>query len=186
MIVPPADDKSIAVLPFVNMSSDKENEYLSDGLTEEILNALAQVPGLRVPARTSSFVFKGKTDDIKKIGELLHVGTVLEGSVQRAGNQLRITAQLINVADGFHLWSEKYDREMANIFAIQDDIARNIVDKLKVTWSKPAGTAASRGPIDVEAYELVLKGNVHSDKNTEAELNLAIAYYLQARSEKRR
>jgi len=175
------DQKSIAVLPFVNMSPDKENEYLSDGLTEEILNALAQVPGLRVPARTSSFVFKGKTDDIKKIGELLHVGTVLEGSVQRAGNQLRITVQLINVADGYHVWSEKYDREMANIFAIQDDIARNIVDKLKVTWTDPANAASAKHrPENVEAYELVLKGKVHADRLTETDLNLGIAYFQQA------
>jgi adenylate cyclase len=99
------ESKSVAVLPFVNMSSEKENEYLSDGITEELCMALSQVRGLRVPARTSCFVFKGKTDDIQKIGQLLHVATVLEGSVSQSGNKLRVTAQLISVADGFHLWA---------------------------------------------------------------------------------
>lgn len=150
-----AKEKSIAVLPFVNRSSDKENEYLSDGLTEELLNALARVPGLRVPARTSSFVFKGKTDDIKKIGELLNVGHLVEGSVQKSGNQLRVNSQLINVADGFQLWSGKYDREMTNIFEIQDDIAQTIVDKLELTLMGSKGLPKSdRHTQNVEAYEL--------------------------------
>src|SRR5207247_6092738 len=136
---PATDQKSIALLPSVNMSADKDNEYLSDGITEEILHALAKVPGLRVPARTSSFVFKDRKEDVRKIGELLNVGTVMEGSVRKAGNQLRITAQLINVADGFHLWSETYDRNLTNICAIQDDIARTIVAKLKLALAGPAG-----------------------------------------------
>ena len=174
-------NKSIAVLPFVNLSSDKENEYLSDGLTGEILDALAKVPGLRVPARTSSFVFKGKTDDIKKIGELLRVGTVLEGSVQKSGNQLRVTAQLINVADGYLLWSEKYDRPMTNIFAIQDDIARTIVAKLKLTLAGSAGLPrAKRGTENVEAYALYLKGRFHADKRTEPDLRQAITHFEAA------
>ena len=178
---PTADASSVAVLPFVNMSSDKENEYLSDGLTEEILNVLAKVPGLRVPARTSSFVFKGKTDDIKKISELLRVATVLEGSVQRSGNQLRVTAQLINVADGYHLWSERYDREMTNIFAIQDDIARTIVAKLKVTLAGLAGLpVAKRGTENVEAYELVLKGKFYAENFTEFGYNQAIDCFTRA------
>ncbi len=176
-----ADQKSIAVLPFVNMSADKDNEYLSDGITEEILNALAKVPGLRVPARTSSFVFKDKKEDVRKIGELLNVRTVLEGSVRKAGNQLRITAQLINVADGFHLWSETYDRNMTNIFAIQDDIARTIVTQLKLTLAGPAGLpSAKHHTVNVEAYELYLKGKFHADKLTEPELNQAITHFQAA------
>ena len=174
-------EKSIAVLPFINMSSDKENEYLTDGLTEEILNALSKVPGLRVPARTSSFVFKGKTDDIKKIGELLRVGTVLEGSVQKSGNQLRVTAQLINVADGFQVWSEKYNREMTNIFEIQEDIARNIVTKLELTMAGSTVLPDLKRPTEnVEAYALYLKGNFHADKFTELDLRRAIAYFEEA------
>jgi len=175
------DQKSIAVLPFVNMSADKDNDYLSDGITEEILNALAKVPGLRVPARTSSFVFKDKKEDVRKIGELLNVRTVLEGSVRKAGNQLRITAQLINVADGFHLWSETYDRNMTNIFAIQDDIARTIVTQLKLTLAGPAGLpSAKHHTVNVEAYELYLKGKFHADKLTEPELNQAITHFQAA------
>ena len=173
-----AAEKSVAVLPFVNMSADKDNEFLSDGITEEILNALAKVPGLRVPARTSSFVFKGKTDDIKKIGDLLGVKTVLEGSVQRAGNQLKVTAQLINVADGYHLWSETYVQEMTNIFTIEETIARNIVEHFKVTL---AGASAPKQRSDnVEAYELVLRGKFHTEKMTESELNQAVVYFQRA------
>jgi TolB-like protein/Tfp pilus assembly protein PilF len=178
-VSPAATEKSIAVLPFVNMSPDRENEYLSDGITEEILNALVKVPGLRVPARTSSFVFKDRKEDIKKIGELLGVKTVLEGSVRRAGNQLRITAQLINVADGYHLWSDTYKRDMTNIFDIQDDIARNIVAKLKVTIAGTASAQQHRTE-NIEAYEEVLKGRFHAEKFTQSELNLAISHYKQA------
>jgi serine/threonine-protein kinase len=136
------------------------------------------VPGLRVPARTSSFVFKGKTDDIKKIGDLLAVKTVLEGSVQRAGNQLKVTAQLINVADGYHLWSETYVQEMTNIFTIEETIARKIVEQFKVTL---AGASAPKPRSDnVEAYELVLRGKFHQEKSTEVELNQAIGYFQRA------
>ena len=123
---------SIAVLPFMNMSADPENEFLSDGIAEDLLTALSRVPGLRVPGRTSCFVFKGKTQDLRAIGQALDVETVLEGSVRKAGNRLRITAQLINVADGYHLWSERYDREMADVFAIQDAITQAIMGALKV------------------------------------------------------
>ncbi|MDO8543815.1 MAG: TIR domain-containing protein [Opitutaceae bacterium] len=178
-----SEPKSIAVLPFVNMSGDKENEYLSDGITEEILNSLAKVPGLRVPARTSSFVFKDRKEDVKKIGELLHVKTVLEGSVRKTGNQLRITAQLINVADGYHLWSETYDRDMTNIFVIQDDIARAIVTKLKITLTGEATQrSAKRHTDNIEAYKEVLKGRFHAEKYTESELKLAISHYQKALS----
>jgi TolB-like protein len=126
-------ENSIAVLPFVNMSSDPEQDYFSDGITEEILNALAQLRNLKVAGRTSSFQFKGKNPDLRKVGDKLKVRTILEGSVRRSGNKLRITAQLINVEDGFHIWSEKYDRNMDDIFAIQDEIAGTITEKLKIT-----------------------------------------------------
>ena len=131
---PDADlDRSIAVLPFANMSGDPENEYFSDGVSEEIINALAQLPRLRVAARTSAFSFKGKNVDLRSIGDQLNVATVLEGSVRKAGGRIRITAQLSNVADGYQLWSERYDRELTDIFAIQDEIATAIAEKLKAT-----------------------------------------------------
>ncbi len=114
---------SIAVLPFVNLSSDKENEYFSDGIAEEILNALAQVDGLRVIARTSSFAFKGKSDDVRGIGEKLQVANLLEGSVRKEGSRVRVTAQLIEAAGGSHLWSQTYDRELKNIFSVEDELA---------------------------------------------------------------
>src|SRR5215467_6998256 len=120
-----SEPKSVAVLPFVNMSGDKENEYFSDGMTEELINALANVEGLRVASRTSAFAFKGKDIDIRQIGEKLNVGTVLEGSVRREGNTMRVTAQLIQVSDGYHLWSKSYDRELKSVFALEEDIARS-------------------------------------------------------------
>ena len=150
------DDKSIAVLPFVNMSGDAANEYFSDGITEEILNALAQIPDLKVAARTSAFAFKGKEADLRKVGEVLDVATVLEGSVQRAGDAVRITAQLIDTRSGYHLWSEKYDRTLTNVFAIEDEISKAIADKLKVQLGSAhveAGTTANP-----QAHELYLRG----------------------------
>jgi len=119
------------VLPFANMSGDKENEYFSDGLAEEIINVLAHIPGLKVIARTSAFAFRGKEQDIRKIAEALGVRTILEGSVRRAGSRVRVTAQLISAEDGSHLWSERYDREMADVFAIQDETAAAIAAALK-------------------------------------------------------
>src|SRR5256886_462209 len=124
--------KSIAVLPFANMSADKNDEYLSDGVSEELITALSKITGLQVKARTSSFVFKGKNEDIQKIGELLHVSHLLEGSVAKAGNRLRITAQLIQTADGNHLWSDTYDREMADIFAVRSEVAKQVAETLKI------------------------------------------------------
>ena len=144
---------SIAVLPFANLSADKENEYFSDGLAEEIINALTRVPELRVIARTSAFAFRGKDQDLRTIGQRLSVGTILEGSVRRAANRIRVTAQLINVADESHLWSDRYDREMTDIFAIQDDIAQAITSALKVKFAgsqRPAG--------NLEAFQCYLKG----------------------------
>src|SRR5207249_2480163 len=123
---------SVAVLPFVNMSSDPENEFFSDGLAEELIAVLTKVKGLHVASRTSAFAFKGKNEDVRKIGEQLNVRTVLEGSVRKSGNRLRIAAQLVNVADGYHLWSETYNRQMEDVFAIQDEISQNIAKALQV------------------------------------------------------
>jgi TolB-like protein len=126
--------QSIAVLPFVNLSADKENEYFSDGLAEEIINALSKILELRVIARTSAFAFRGKDQDLRQIGRRLRVETILEGSVRRAGNRIRVTAQLIRLADESQLWSDRYDREMTDIFAIQDEIAQSITSALKVKF----------------------------------------------------
>ena len=152
-----ADEQpSIAVLPFSNMSAEKENEYFSDGLAEEILNSLVRIPGLKVTARTSSFAFRGKEQDIRGIAEALGVKTILEGSVRKAGNRVRVTAQLINAADGYHLWSDRYDRELTDVFAVQDEIAAAIAGALKVKLSGEA--AVHRHVPKVEAYEAFLKG----------------------------
>jgi TolB-like protein len=147
--------QSIAVLPFANMSSDPEQEYFSDGLSEEILNLLAKIPDLKVIARTSSFAFKGKNEDIRGIGQALGVNTVLEGSVRKSGDRVRVTAQLIDVSDGAHLWSETYDRTMTDIFAVQDDVAAAIIDALQIH----IGVNPTRGrPTDsTEAYALFLQ-----------------------------
>ena len=148
-------DNSIAVLPFVNMSSDPEQEYFSDGLSEEILNLLAKVPDLKVIGRTSSFAFKGKNQDLREIGEALDAATVLEGSVRKSGERVRITAQLIDVSTGGHLWSETYDRTMTDIFAVQDDVASAILGALEIH----VGAAPKRGrPTEnIDAYSLFLK-----------------------------
>ncbi len=151
-------EKSIAVLPFAH-ASGSDDEYFADGITEEILNALAQLQGLHVAARTSSFAFKGRSEDLRGIGEKLNVSTVLEGSVRRAGNRLRITAQLVNVADGYQLWSERYDRELTDVFAVQDEIANAIAAKLKPTVTGGSERVqARRGTTSLEAYDLFLKG----------------------------
>jgi len=154
-----ATTKSIAVLPFVNMSADPENEYFTDGIAEEIINALTKIQALRVASRTSSFAFKGKNQDIRKVGEQLNVTTVLEGSVRKAGTRLRVTAQLVNVTDGYHLWSERYDRELQDVFAIQDEIAGNIVRALRVVLSDAEKRAIEKAPTaNVQAYDYYLRG----------------------------
>jgi len=147
---------SIAVLPFVNMSNDPEQAYLSDGLAEELLNVLARINGLKVAARTSSFAFRDKEQDIRKIGDTLKVSTVLEGSVRKSGDRIRITAQLIDVADGYHLWSETYDRELTDIFQIQDEISAAIVEALRVHLD--AGPATATRVTNMAAYDLYLQG----------------------------
>ena len=128
---------SIVVLPFLNMSPDPQNDYFADGITEEIIDSLAQIPTLRVVARTSAFSFKGKHMDLRVVGEQLQARNVLEGSVRSAGNRLRITAQLVNAANGYHLWSERYDREVKDVFATQEEIARAIAERLKITLICP-------------------------------------------------
>ncbi len=139
---------SIAVLPFANFTGDPEREYLCDGLAEELINILTTIRPLKVVARTSSFVFKGRTEDIRLIGKALDVASVLEGSVRRMGNQLRVTAQLINVEDGYHLWSERYDREMEDVFAIQDEIAENVASALEVVLSEDERRAIQKIPTE--------------------------------------
>ncbi len=153
---------SIAILPFANMSPDPENDYFGDGLAEELANALAQLPQLRVAARTSAFQFRGKDSDIREIGAKLNVGTVLEGSVRKAGNRLRVTAQLISVSNGFHLWSDRYDREMEDVFAVQDEITAAIVDQLKVRLGpEPKAPSVRRHTDNLDAYALYLKGHYY-------------------------
>jgi TolB-like protein/Tfp pilus assembly protein PilF len=178
---PAPTERSIAVLPFMNLSSDPENEYFSDGITEEILNALVKVSDLKVASRTSSFAFKGHQGDVQEIAEKLKVATVLEGSVRKAGNRVRITSQLIGAADGYHLWSETYDRQLEDIFAIQDDIAQAIVTALKATLTGDEGEKLVTPTTDnLEAYTLYLKGRFHYNKDSEADLRKSLELYQQA------
>ncbi len=176
---------SIAVLPFVNMSSDPEQEFFSDGISEELLNVLAQLPGLRVAARTSSFQFKGQNQDIGKIAATLHVAHVLEGSVRKSGTRLRITAQLIKADDGFHLWSETYDRELDDVFAIQDEIAKAISAALQVKLNLDGSSAATAQPTVVaaantQAYEAFLRGRQLIHKRGRESLEDAVRYLEQS------
>ncbi len=169
---------SIAVLPFINMSADPEQEYFCDGLAEELINSLTKIKDIKVVARTSAFAFKGKTIDVREIGRRLNVEKVLEGSVRKSGNRLRITAQLINVADGFHLWSEKFDREMEDVFAIQDEISLAIVDNLKLTLLKKEEEALlKRYTEDPKAYNLYLKGIYNLRMYTAQGFQEAIKYF---------
>ena len=161
--------KSIAVLPFVNMSADRGDEYLSDGMTEELLNVLGKVKKLRVPGRSSCFAFKGKNEEdiFRKVGEQLHVNTVLEGSVRKTGEKLRITVQLINVADGYHLWSETYDRDMKDILAVQSDVAQRVVQALELQLGvDEARVLAKKETKNSEAHRFYLLGRFHFAKNT--------------------
>lgn len=178
---------SIAVLPFAHLSSDADDEYFCDGLAEELINELAQIPELKVVARTSAFSFKGKNVDIVQIGNLLNVKTILEGSVRKSGNRLRITAQLINVADGYHLWSSKYDIEMRDIFDVQDEITGAIVSALKLRLLGDSGDDI--GPLldelkthsaEVEAYQAYLRGRFFFNKFTTDGAFKAIEFYQQA------
>ncbi len=154
-----APQKSIAVLPFADMSPQKDQDYFCEGIAEEIINALTKIQDLRVISRSSAFAFKGQNQDIRKVGEQLDVGTVLEGSIRKAGNRLRITAQLINVAGGHHLWSERYDRELEDVFAIQDEIAASIVKALRLVLKDDEKEAIEKAPTaNVQAYDFYLRG----------------------------
>ena len=176
----PAEQKpSIAVLPFANMSRDADDEYFSDGLAEEIINALVKLPGLKVIARTSAFSFKGQNIDIRKIAETLGVTTVLEGSVRRSGNRIRVTAQLITADDGTHLWSERYDREMADVFAVQDEIAAAISEALQLKLS-PQSASKPRYTPKLPAYEALLKAKHFHWKVTAESMEQAEGFYQQA------
>jgi adenylate cyclase len=172
-----ADQKSIAVLPFVDMSQAKDQEYFCDGISEEILDALAKIEGLRVVARTSSFSFKGKNADVSEIAQKLNVQNVLEGSLRREGNHIRITAQLINARDGFHIWSDTYERELQGVFAVQDEITRSIVDALKI---KLAVSPSARAQRDTEAYDLYLQGLYLSNKSDEGNLRNSLKVFQRA------
>src|SRR5882672_8128701 len=176
----PSVTASVAVLPFVNLSRDKEDEYFSDGFTEEIINALANVKGVRVVSRTSAFAFKGKNLSIRKIAEELAVGSVLEGSVRREGSQLRIVAQLINAADGYHLWSKTYDRQLDNVFAVEGELARSIAVALRPQLLKGALPAVQQPTSSMDAHDLYLKGRHHWNKRTGEDLRKAIALFQQA------
>src|SRR5262245_15718829 len=177
----PAGPKSIAVLPFLNLSSNRENEYFSDGLTEEIIHALGKVSGMSVVARTSVFQYKGKAYDIRQIGEQLRVQTVLEGSVRSSGERLRVTAQLVNANDGYHLWSETYDRSMVDLFAIQEELSGAIVNTLRQYWAIPVELPpVRRSSSNLEAYHLFLKGRFFVQKRTEEGLRRGIGFFEQA------
>ena len=167
--------RSLAVLPFVNLSGDLKEEYFTDGLTEELTNMLARVEGLQVVARTSAFYFKGKSPDVRQIGQTLNVGTVLEGSVRKAGGKLHVIAQLVSTTDGYHLWSRAYDREAEDIFAMQEEIAQAIAGELKVQL-RPGQQRIPRP----EAYEAYLKGRYFWNKRTEAGMKKANEYFQQA------
>jgi adenylate cyclase len=175
--------KSIAVLPFVNISADKNDEYLSDGMTEELINVLSKVPGLRVPGRTSCFAFKGKNEEniFRKVGAQLQVGTVLEGSVRKAGDKLRVTAQLINVSDGYHLWSKDYDGDAKDILNFQSNVAEQVVQALQMKLGGDERRALAKKPTEnPEAHRLYLLGRYHIDKFTEADVAAAVHYFEQA------
>ena len=172
---------SIAVLPFVNMSDDPAQEYFCDGMTEEIINALSHVESLKVIARTSAFMFKGKQEDIREIGKKLDVETMLEGSVRKAGNRLRITAQLVKVADGSHIWSDAYNRELEDVFEIQEEISMAIVDNLKVKLlGKEKAAIVKRYTEDLEVYNLYLKGRYYTHMLTAEGEKEAIEYFEQS------
>ena len=184
---------SIAVLPFVNRSRDEEDEYFSDGLADELMNLLAKIRGLRVAARTSTYHFKGKQEELAVIGQKLNVAALLEGSVRKAGNRVRISVQLVKVADGFQLWSETYDRLLDDIFAVQDDIAQSVVKELRTTLmgedpdskasgeAKAAVEAAAKGRAEnPEAYRLLLQGRYFLDRFNQEDVARAVDYFEQA------
>ena len=175
-----ATPSSIAVVPFANLSAGGESDYFSDGLTEELTTALSNVAGLQVASRTSAFHFRGGEGDVKDVGRQLRVDRVLEGSVQRVGMRLRITARLVDVADGYQAWSERYDREMTDVFAVYDEIAQSIVKALEPTLSGRPQPVGHRHSNNIEAFELYLRGRHHWHQRTPESLQLSIAYFNAA------
>ena len=173
------NEKSIAVLPFADMSAGKDQEYFADGLSEELLNLLAKLPELRVIGRTSSFQFKGRNEDLRVIGEKLNVAHILEGSVRKSGEKVRISAQLIRAADGSHLWSQTYDRTLDDIFVVQDDIAGEVVKALKLTLLDSTSVTRSR-PVDPEAYNLALQGRFFVERRGQKDLERAVELFRQS------
>jgi len=177
----PPSAKSIAVLPFLNMSKNPDTEFLSDGITEELINALTRVEGLQVVSRTTVFGFKGRSGDVRAIGRELNVGSVLEGSVQLADDKLRVTTQLVEVAKGFHLWSERYDRQLKDIFAIEDEIAENVVQALRVILKEEDRRGLSKVPrASVEAYEYYLRGRQYFHQTRRKSLAFAQQMFARA------
>jgi serine/threonine-protein kinase len=175
-----ATPKAVAVLPLANMSADPENEYFTDGMTEEIINALSKVPRIHVASRSSSFAFKGRRDvDVRQIGDKLGVTSVLEGSVRKIGNRIRIAAQLVNVENGYQLWSETYDRQLEDVFAVQDEISRSIVEALKVQLGGESGHVVAPTK-NLDAYTTYLKGRFHFNKFSEPALRKALDLFQSA------
>ena len=174
-----APENSIAVLPFADLSEDSSQGYFSDGIAEEILNLLAQVKGLHVAARTSSFAFRKPETDIREIGRLLNVGTVLEGSIRKSGNRIRMTAQLINVEDGYHIWSQTFDRELDDVFALQDEVASAIAASLVESFAGLEQKHASRTN-DFAAAEAFRTGRLHWWRRSPDELQKAITFFAKA------
>lgn len=176
------NQKSIAVLPFDNLSSDPENEYFSDGMTEEIINALSKVEGLQVTARTSSFLFKNKKEDVRHIGNKLGVSTVLEGSIRKSGDRVRITSQLIRTDNGFHIWSENFDRNLTDIFELQDEISLLIAEKIRETFGhlEINEHLVSPSTQNIKAYELFLKGTYHFKRKDFDDIQLALKLFEEA------
>jgi TolB-like protein/Tfp pilus assembly protein PilF len=175
-----AEEVSVAVLPFRDMSPEKDQEYFCDGIAEELTNALVKVDGLRVAALSSAFQFKDKAGDVREVGAQLNVTAVVEGSVRKAGNRLRITAQLVNVADGYHMWSERYDRDLEDVFAIQDEISHAIVDALRLKLIDRKGEPVACCTHDLQAYNLYLKGRYHWNKRSKPGIRKAREYFAQA------
>jgi TolB-like protein/tetratricopeptide (TPR) repeat protein len=172
---------SVAILPFVDMSPGRDQEYFCDGIAEEIINSLCCIRDLRIASRTSSFQFKGRAADVREIGRALGVGAVLEGSVRKAGERVRITAQLVSSSDGYHLWSESYDRDLSDVFAIQTEIAQKLVGALRVSLSRQERELIQRrGTSNAEAYDLYLRGQAHLRDGTDTEMNPAIRFFREA------
>jgi TolB-like protein/Flp pilus assembly protein TadD len=172
---------SIAILSFCDMSSEKDQEYFCDGIAEEIINNLTRVAGLSIASRTSSFAFKGKSEDVRMLGRKLGVTTVLEGCVRKSGDQLRITAQLINVEDGYHLWSERYDRQLKDVFAIQDEISRRIAETLRITLSPKESDAIGKAPTtDLQAYDYYLRGKQYYYQYKRKSIEFALRMFSHA------